>query len=124
MEDERMAGRVKRTAVKRRGNPDIARRAGFSSEQREAMIREAAYFRYIRRGYAHGHDLEDWLAAEADVESGSAGRPEERPELEVQQGSVHGAARDDGLKRIIRRHPQKAILQLESVEPKEAPFKE
>lgn len=32
---------------------------------REARIREAAYARYEARGHAHGHDLDDWLAAEA-----------------------------------------------------------
>ena len=33
-----------------------------------ASIAEAAYFRAERRGFAPGHELEDWLAAEDEVE--------------------------------------------------------
>jgi len=35
--------------------------------EREAMVRTAAYFRAERRGFAPGHEWEDWLAAEAEV---------------------------------------------------------
>ena len=35
---------------------------------REARIAEAAYFRAQRRGFAPGHELEDWQAAEAEVD--------------------------------------------------------
>jgi hypothetical protein len=34
---------------------------------RHAMIAEAAYYRAQRRGFAPGHELEDWLAAEAQL---------------------------------------------------------
>lgn len=33
-----------------------------------AMIADAAYFRAEKRGFAAGHELEDWLAAEAEIE--------------------------------------------------------
>jgi hypothetical protein len=33
--------------------------------EREQRIREAAYFNAERRGFAPGHEIEDWLAAEA-----------------------------------------------------------
>lgn len=112
------------TGVNRRGNPDITWRGAYSLDQREAMIREAAYFRSAQRGFAPGHDLEDWLAAEAAIEGGGAEKPEERLELELQQSSVHGAAEDEKLKRIIKQHPRKAIPQVESVEAKDAPFKQ
>ena len=36
--------------------------------EREAMIREAAYFRAQRRGFAAGCELEDWLAAELEID--------------------------------------------------------
>lgn len=36
--------------------------------QRHALIAQAAYFRAERRGFRAGHELEDWLAAEAEVE--------------------------------------------------------
>ncbi|MBI5719608.1 MAG: DUF2934 domain-containing protein [Burkholderiales bacterium] len=32
---------------------------------REMRIREAAYALYLARGQAEGHDVDDWLAAEA-----------------------------------------------------------
>jgi hypothetical protein len=39
-----------------------------SSESRQALIAEAAYFRAERRGFAAGHELEDWSAAEEEVD--------------------------------------------------------
>lgn len=38
-------------------------------EKRAALIAEAAYFRAERRGFAPGHETEDWLAAENDIDS-------------------------------------------------------
>lgn len=35
---------------------------------REELIRDAAYLRAERRGFAPGHELEDWLAAEQEVD--------------------------------------------------------
>jgi hypothetical protein len=35
--------------------------------KREVMIRIAAYSFYERRGYVSGHELEDWLQAEMEV---------------------------------------------------------
>lgn len=34
---------------------------------RQHMIAEAAYFRAEHRGFEVGHELEDWLAAEAEI---------------------------------------------------------
>lgn len=43
-------------------------RAGtFDPVRRHAMIAEAAYYRAQRRGFAPGHELEDWLQAEAEL---------------------------------------------------------
>lgn len=39
------------------------------SETREARIAERAYWRAERRGFAPGHELDDWLSAEQDVDS-------------------------------------------------------
>jgi hypothetical protein len=33
------------------------------------MIAEGAYLRAERRGFAPGHEAEDWLAAEAEVDA-------------------------------------------------------
>jgi DUF2934 family protein len=38
-------------------------------ERRAALIAEAAYFRAEKRGFQPGHDTEDWLAAEAEVDA-------------------------------------------------------
>jgi hypothetical protein len=38
-------------------------------EYRAALIAEAAYFRAEKRGFAPGHETEDWLAAEAEVDA-------------------------------------------------------
>lgn len=105
--------------------PGILWHGYFSLDERENMIRVAAYFRYLKRGCCPGHDLDDWLAAESEIESGTL-RPQavEPPELEIQQSGVHGAAEDDALKRIVRQHPQKAIPQVEDIEPANAPFRQ
>ena len=38
-------------------------------EQRAALIAEAAYFLAERRGFGPGHETDDWLAAEAEVDA-------------------------------------------------------
>lgn len=39
-----------------------------SAEERRAMIEQAAYFRAEKRGFAPGEALQDWLAAEAEID--------------------------------------------------------
>jgi Protein of unknown function (DUF2934) len=41
---------------------------------REAVIAELAYFRALNRGFEPGHEVEDWLAAEAEFERRQASR--------------------------------------------------
>jgi len=38
-------------------------------EKRAALIAEAAFFRAEKRGFAPGHEVEDWLAAESEVDA-------------------------------------------------------
>jgi hypothetical protein len=38
-------------------------------QQRSALIAKAAYLRALDRGFAPGHELEDWLAAEVEVDA-------------------------------------------------------
>ena len=38
-------------------------------ERRTEMIAEAAYYRAQTRGFMPGHEIEDWLAAEAEVDA-------------------------------------------------------
>lgn len=49
-------------------------------ELRSALIAEAAFFRAEKRGFAPGNEVEDWLAAESEVDAKlmsakSAGKP-------------------------------------------------
>jgi hypothetical protein len=57
---------------KRAARPAKAAVATLSSADRLEMIRQAAYYRAERRGFAPGRDAEDWLAAEAEVDAGLA----------------------------------------------------
>ena len=52
----------------------VARRAATLTqpELRRDIVAQAAYFRAERRGFEPGHDLEDWLAAEAEVDAALA----------------------------------------------------
>ena len=42
-------------------------RADVSAEEMRKLIAEAAYYRAKQRGFAPGHELEDWVQAEAEV---------------------------------------------------------
>jgi len=42
-------------------------RAEASAEEIRQLIEEAAYYRAEQRGFAPGHELDDWVAAEAEV---------------------------------------------------------
>jgi hypothetical protein len=44
------------------------------SRPRDALIAEIAYFKSQRRNFEPGHEKEDWLAAEAEVDARFKGR--------------------------------------------------
>jgi DUF2934 family protein len=48
-----------------------------SMTSRRALIAELAYFRALKRGFQPGHEMEDWLEAEAEFEQrhGTRQRP-------------------------------------------------
>lgn len=116
------------TSFTSKGRSKMAASGRISPEARQRMIREAAYYRYVERGYSHGHDVEDWLAAESNFERAS--RPRARPEqaepleFELQQSGTVGPREDEALKRIARQHPRRDIARIESIEPEDAPLKE
>ena len=59
-----------RLARARRSPPVVnPPRAKLTPEARHALIAEAAYLRAERRGFVPGHETEDWLAAEAEVDA-------------------------------------------------------
>jgi len=105
-----------------------------SPEDRQRLIGEAAYRRFAQRGYAHGHDMEDWFAAEAEVDRATrrkdAGQARHSGEsatiLEFggQLGGQRRPAEDDRLKRDLKAHPRREIPLIESMEPEDAPLKE
>jgi hypothetical protein len=52
-----------------RKQPEVASITPFlGPEHRAALIAEAAFFRAEKRGFEPGHEMEDWLAAEAEVD--------------------------------------------------------
>lgn len=54
-----------RTAVQDNLGRDA--RADVSPDELNKLISEAAYFRAKQRGFEPGHELEDWIQAEAEV---------------------------------------------------------
>jgi hypothetical protein len=50
-------------------------RAPRSAEERNAYVAEAAYFTAMRRGFSSGHELDDWLTAENEVDARLIGAP-------------------------------------------------
>jgi hypothetical protein len=63
------APRRRATAAPKEPTPVEAVRIEVPEEARRAMIAEAAYLRAERRGFAPGFEVEDWLAAEAEVDA-------------------------------------------------------
>jgi len=61
----------KRAPRKRVSQPtaDIQYPAFVDPQQRAALIAKAAYLRALDRGFAPGREVEDWLAAEAEVDA-------------------------------------------------------
>ena len=55
--------------LSRQSQPSTKASAKFDlSSSREALIATAAYYRAQRRGFQPGHELQDWLAAEREID--------------------------------------------------------
>jgi len=61
-----------------------------SLELTEELIRKRAYRLFEQRRYEHGHDVEDWLQAEAEV-MGKTNRKESATERERTQAAAAAA---------------------------------
>lgn len=48
----------------------MAKAQAAARESERGRIAAAAYFRAMQRGFEPGHELEDWLAAEAEIANG------------------------------------------------------
>jgi hypothetical protein len=57
----------RKTAATGEPKPTLTRFVG--PEKRAALIAEAAFFRAEKRGFSPGHEVEDWLAAESEVDA-------------------------------------------------------
>jgi hypothetical protein len=86
---EKVSGRKRRSGAKTK-QVQQARTAApgkrsaepkFTAEAHYELIETVAYFHAEQRGFEPGHELEDWLAAEAEVEQqvGARGVPAMRP---------------------------------------------
>jgi len=74
--EPRVATRVTKTTRKVAPVDPLGNLAGYMppvSEDCRAAIAESAYLKAERRGFVPGHELEDWLAAEIEVEQRLAG---------------------------------------------------
>lgn len=62
------AGAPRKPVSEERAEPLASElRASLTQEEIRALIAEAAYHRARQRGFAPGHELEDWVEAEAQV---------------------------------------------------------
>lgn len=56
------------------GNPVVTHNfAEVTLQQRHTRIAEAAYYKAQLRGFEPGHELEDWLVAESQIDAALAG---------------------------------------------------
>jgi hypothetical protein len=60
---------AKTSRARKTASPAAPGRSEISEEMRRGMIAQAAYLRAERRGFKGGDEVEDWLAAEAEVEA-------------------------------------------------------
>lgn len=75
--DSAVSGRetVKRGAASHAAAPSsdvvtrpVRARASIDAAERVRLVAEDAYYRAEARGFASGHELDDWLQAEAEIE--------------------------------------------------------
>jgi hypothetical protein len=55
--------------AKRGNGAGAAKQRSLDPQSRQEQVRMAAYFRAQNRGFARDHELDDWLAAEAEVDA-------------------------------------------------------
>jgi hypothetical protein len=63
------AAETARPARTRKSAAAAPARTKLTPEARRALIAQSAYLRAERRGFAPGQEVEDWLAAEAEVDA-------------------------------------------------------
>jgi hypothetical protein len=67
--------------------PGARARAGAAgaptADERLRMVEMAAFFRAERRGFEPGHEVEDWIAAEAEIDGLFPAVPQKKPAKRV-----------------------------------------
>jgi len=58
---------LKRNGTEQRAREDVPEGISLDSTRGKEQIAIAAYLRAEQRGFTPGHELDDWLASEADV---------------------------------------------------------
>lgn len=58
-----------KVAVSSKREAVLRQAARFQPREERREIEQLAYRFFVERGYAHGHDVEDWLRAEAVIRS-------------------------------------------------------
>lgn len=93
-----------------------ARTPSIGADERRRMIQERAYTLYERRGFVHGHELDDWFAAEAQVDrilsrqrKSESIEASEMPEPDLHQSGGRSIIRNERMKRILKQHPQRDV---------------
>jgi hypothetical protein len=75
---------VKKRAPRKPAAQEIGAATQFTQfvdpEKRAALIAEAAYFRAQKRGFAPGHEQQDWLDAETEIDARLL-KPESAPRV-------------------------------------------
>ena len=75
--------RKRRGAAPPPSNSAVTRSAAhIEPAARDAMIAESAYFRSALRGFEPGHEVDDWLAAESEIDAALA-----RVDISVSRGT-------------------------------------
>ena len=65
---DKQALSIKRSVRPKNSAARFGQRSDIDKDERRAMIAEAAYYRYQNRGYEEGCDVDDWLAAEEEID--------------------------------------------------------
>jgi hypothetical protein len=87
---------LRRNEMARRSRDALARRAPDFG----ALIAERAYFRAEKRGFAPGHELEDWLEAEREIaELRAIGRPKKSAGPSVEPPVISAAPKKPAARR-------------------------
>lgn len=62
-----------------RAGPKPNSQTTLTPEERQQMMAVAAFYKAQQRGFAAGHEMDDWLSAEQEVKAPLEGLPAEQP---------------------------------------------